>query len=1004
MKSLTILAAGKPCRGTDPVALYEYDRKGHHIIDWNINVFDEYVDEINLVSGYKAEMFVEKYPRIHHYINPVWAKTGILYSLFRVPLDKRKEMCIMYGDIVISKKAAALISKKRADIVIAIDNNWKHRYQARSIQEIRKAEKVKLKDGVPVQFLKSTGDAEFAGVIKLSSKVIEHIKDMKIKKKASLLDLLNSLISQEFKVEVVDIADNWAEMNAPQDLARFFLGTKAETLLNLKNIVKKSAIADQVSFTVSQFNKNKKEITEKIQRVFLNQKTIIRSSSLKEDSFSTSNAGAFLSLLNIDTSSPQFLEEAISRVIQSYRENSPENQVLVQNMIEDVICSGVVMTRILNSGAAYYTVNYDLSNNTEAVTSGEYITKTLICSRKHVDLLAKKEETLSRLGSSLKEIENVLGYDSLDIEFAITKNNKVWILQVRPISVDFQQWKTNDRKVLDVIEEAASFYESMQPAENNIVGSKTIFGNMPDWNPAEIIGTRPRQLAFSLYRYLITNSIWAQSRAMFGYRNINPKPLIYSFCGHPYVDVRASFNSFIPAGLSDELAKKLVDFYIKNLSENPGLHDKIEFSIAITCYSFDYDERSRFLKKNGFSDKEIHDLKQALIKINNSAFKLYKEDLSKIDILRKRYAKTVKTKSLLRQAYSLLEDAREYGTKPFSNLARAAFISVTLLKSMIAESVISEQEVSAFLKSLNTVASKIQSDGNRVFDKKLSWKSYIDEYGHLRPGTYEITTPNYKENAEIYLKPMVKKRVGKSQYGKNFFKKKTVKEYLAQKIKQNKLDVTVQELETFIRKTIEGRELAKFYFTRNLNKVLECFSEYGYETGLSKEDLSYLDIHDLLGLHLGKIVFSEKKHLQNKIESGQEFMQIVKAVELPTLITSIEDFYCFDYLVSQPNFVTQKSVTGNIYCLQDTLEDNNVLNGKIVLIKQSDPGYDWLFAYDIKGLITCYGGANSHMGIRCAELGLPAAIGVGENYYKKISTVKSVQLDCIGTRIEILQQ
>ena len=38
---------------------------------------------------------------------------------------------------------------------------------------------------------------------------------------------------------------------------------------------------------------------------------------------------------------------------------------------------------------------------------------------------------------------------------------------------------------------------------------------MPDWNPAEIIGTGPKPLAFSLYRGLITNDIWARQRFEF---------------------------------------------------------------------------------------------------------------------------------------------------------------------------------------------------------------------------------------------------------------------------------------------------------------------------------------------------------------------------------------------------------------------------------------------------------------------------------------------------------
>ena len=72
---------------------------------------------------------------------------------------------------------------------------------------------------------------------------------------------------------------------------------------------------------------------------------------------------------------------------------------------------------------------------------------------------------------------------------------------------------------------------------------------MPDWNPAEIIGTNPGQLAVSLYQHLILNDVWATQRAEFGYKDVRPQPLLRMFAGKPYIDIRASFNSFIPKGL-----------------------------------------------------------------------------------------------------------------------------------------------------------------------------------------------------------------------------------------------------------------------------------------------------------------------------------------------------------------------------------------------------------------------------------------------------------------------
>ena len=79
------------------------------------------------------------------------------------------------------------------------------------------------------------------------------------------------------------------------------------------------------------------------------------------------------------------------------------------------------------------------------------------------------------------------------------------------------------------------------------------------------------------------------------------------------------------------------------------------------------------------------------------------------------------------------------------------------------------------------------------------------------------------------------------------------------------------------------------------------------------------------------------------------------------------------------------------------------LAGHIVLIPQFGPGFDWVFGHSISGLITAYGGANSHMAIRAAEFGLPAAIGVGEKMYETLAHAKFIHLDCRQRQIEIVQ-
>ena len=79
-----------------------------------------------------------------------------------------------------------------------------------------------------------------------------------------------------------------------------------------------------------------------------------------------------------------------------------------------------------------------------------------------------------------------------------------------------------------------------------------------------------------------------------------------------------------------------------------------------------------------------------------------------------------------------------------------------------------------------------------------------------------------------------------------------------------------------------------------------------------------------------------------------------------------------------------------------------MVDGKIVLIESADPGYDWIFSRPICGLITRYGGANSHMAIRCAEFELPAAIGCGEQIFERARKSLSVELQCAQGVIKFL--
>ena len=78
------------------------------------------------------------------------------------------------------------------------------------------------------------------------------------------------------------------------------------------------------------------------------------------------------------------------------------------------------------------------------------------------------------------------------------------------------------------------------------------------------------------------------------------------------------------------------------------------------------------------------------------------------------------------------------------------------------------------------------------------------------------------------------------------------------------------------------------------------------------------------------------------------------------------------------------------------------LKNAIVFIDSADPGYDWLFTRGIAGFVTAYGGVNSHMSIRAAELNFPAIIGAGEVLYEKWSKAKRIHIDCENQHVKVI--
>lgn len=1015
--NLVVLGAGRPT-GFMPVAKAQ---DGLVSLPWVRAAVRDHVTACHFVAGYAIEETAAQLEGFSIEYNPRWQETGSVASLLCAPLQQDQHVLASYADVVFRQSIVARLAADSADIAIAIDSRWRARYDGRTQRDLAVAEKIRLAPSGGLMAIGrdvaiDTADAEFAGLVRLSAAVMHRLHQpdampANLRDKGSLTELIAWLVLEHgFSLSCHDVEGDWAELNAPQDLSRFVLGTKAETLDRLRPLMRTMRIEDQVRFTVNEWDTGREAVMAAIGADFSGAPVIVRSSAHSEDGWATANAGVYTSIANVDPDNSENLAAAIEEVINSYGARHAQDQVLVQPMLQDVVANGVLFTRTLSHGAPYFVVNYDETPGcTDAVTAGTGNLNVLYVHHDADKLPADAPDWAATLIAGGHELVDLVGYDTLDMEFAVGATGEVHMLQLRPIAVDHTQWVIDDALLRKELEQAAARFQALETLPGNLGGGQAVFGVMPDWNPAEIIGTRPSLLSSSLYRYLICDEIWARQRAEYGYHDVRPQPLLVSFAGHPYVNVRASFRSFVPASIPEPLAERLVDHYLTQLIADPALHDKVEFHIVFTCLSFDFYQRAeQELVPAGFSSAEIETLREGLAEVTRNGIARYAADLEMVEELAARFRATME-KSLhpLERACALLEDCRRFGTLPFAHLARGGFVAVTLMRSAVDKGFIDQSFVERYMQSISTVAKEFVRDGASVTKGALEWENFLDRYGHLRPGTYDITSPAYRDQEGKLLREAINGTIPASDETRqdtppqwpdgSWQKMQAALSALGVEIEQ-------EAFERFVRAAIEGREYAKFVFSRNLSQAIDDLAEYGNSLDIGRETLAAVPLDSYFSLRAGEAFGDPAEFIRDLAEFYEKRRMLARNIELPPLIHDPAQFFAFIYPPSEPNFITSQALTGQLRYLSAGAEASRAeLSGKIVVISQADPGFDWLFGCDIAGLVTEFGGANSHMAIRAAEFGTPAAIGVGGVLFEQLQRARQIRLDCLNRRIDIVQ-
>ena len=168
---------------------------------------------------------------------------------------------------------------------------------------------------------------------------------------------------------------------------------------------------------------------------------------------------------------------------------SDDDQIFVQPMLDRVAMAGVVFSRS-PSGGPYYIINYDdRSGRTDRVTAGAGDNlKTFFCLKSRPDACPPSLAPIIALVERARNPARRAMRSTWNSPSAAT-GSSTFCRSARSPSND--RSAVADAKVDTALADVARKVELLSRPHPYLHGSRAIFGVMPDWNPAEIIGVRP---------------------------------------------------------------------------------------------------------------------------------------------------------------------------------------------------------------------------------------------------------------------------------------------------------------------------------------------------------------------------------------------------------------------------------------------------------------------------------------------------------------------------------
>lgn len=719
----------------------------------------------------------------------------------------------------------------------------------------------------------------------------------------------------------------------------------------------------------------------------------VRSSGQLEDLGDMSFAGLYETFLYVNsledlkTSIQKCFDSTQSQRVKEYLENAGIKKteaelynsfsVLVQKMV-DPDFAGVAFTINPLDGIEDHLLIEACEGVGESLVSGEvtpnqytyhYFEEKIVESNIVSDSLSISDEILKTIASYSLEIQAIYGKPQ-DIEWAVDKNGKFWILQARPITA------FNWRKDLGELTNA----------------------DLKDGGISSAVCT---PLMFSLYRKGMNESMPAYFKKLYLLPNITPDQWLFTCYGRAYWS----------SGFVKQMLKAIPGYDEKKFDEDLGIMKDYgergpeTTSVTLTSllkaipvlYGMDkefkncYESCLRFKERFEKVEKKYHqELKKITQLETKSVETLFFELINEVFLpTETSYYRTIYNNSNLQTMF------KEYIEKLENKLGEKINI-INLLTGLTGVAHLEIQE------GLSQISVAISDHGENSLEVERALSSFLTHHFHHGDRELDLLVPRWGEMPERVI-----------ELAKSFREAPTNSSDVFIKENQRIIDIILGSSLVF-----KGMQTAKFQkkvgFMRNYLKMREKMREYSTRSyylvrqflleldkrwqtehhEFEKNDIFYFHIDEILSLIQNKSTFSElsKKREYRKLmyrgysqfDAPNDFGFGRRQSEL--IVEESENQFVYRGIACSPGVVKGRAI---VACNLDETKD--IIDGDILITKFTDPGWTPILGR-VSAVVTEVGGVLSHAAVISREYGIPAVLNV-DSITKNIKSGMVITID-----------